>query len=451
MAKKKAIAGPHLVRYGIAGDQKFLVGDLLNTYDELVINARMVAHMAAGLALFMSQRAHNKPYFIDPETHIFQHGMDYLLSTSEEGEAKIKRSVKHLVEWYGNPIASTVRKKQRILPENFSDALKRRDFCQRVIDFQLKVINERVKDSENVEYYEFLKEKGVAKSSSFTPSLVVAPYFCMDDNTFDSWIDINIKCAEDSKKIADKLGVLMATEIVITQRVLSDSTKVQSLIDKYTKIEPAVFLIWVDAFSEHEVSEGLLDAFVKMMNELKTSGSQVVNLYGSYFSVMLLHHGILDGVTHGLEYGEERPLVPVGGGIPTAKFYLPILHLRLRGDDAFYAVQALGGFNSVADFHELVCDCPQCEKAISSSPEKDFGGYLRTKRVHNRDIPYPETKENSVRHYMFAKQREYADKDIDNALKQLKYARKQLRRYVGAENTDHCEKWASIISELVAE
>lgn len=260
-----------------------------------------------------------------------------------------------------------------------------------------------------------------------------------------------ISNAEDSKKIADKLGVLMATEIVITQRVLSDSTKVQSLIDKYTKIEPAVFLIWVDAFSEHEVSEGLLDAFVKMMNELKTSGSQVVNLYGSYFSVMLLHHGILDGVTHGLEYGEERPLVPVGGGIPTAKFYLPILHLRLRGDDAFYAVQALGGFNSVADFHELVCDCPQCEKAISSSPEKDFGGYLRTKRVHNRDIPYPETKENSVRHYMFAKQREYADKDIDNALKQLKYARKQLRRYVGAENTDHCEKWASIISELVAE
>lgn len=448
MAKKKAIAGPHLVRYGIAGDQKFLVGDLLETYDELVINARMVAHMAAGLALFMAQRAHNKPYFIDPETHIFQHDFDYLLSTSEEGEARLKRSVNHLIEWYGNPIAGVVKKRQRILPENFNDDHKRRDFCQRVIDFQLKVINERVQDSENVEYYEFLKEKRVAKSSSFTPSFVVAPYFCMDGNTFDSWIDVNIKCAEDSQKIADKLGVLMATEIVITQRVLFDSKKVQSLIDKYTKLKPAVFLIWVDAFSEHEVSEGLLDAFVTMMNDLKASGSQVVNLYGSYFSVMLLHHGILDGVTHGLEYGEERPLVPVGGGIPTAKFYLPILHLRLRGDDAFYAVQALGGFKSVADFHKLVCDCPQCKRAISNSPEKDFGDYLRTKRVNNRDIPYPETKENSVRHYMFAKQREYADKNIDKALGRLRDARRQLRKYVGAENTDHCEKWASIISGL---
>lgn len=451
MAKKKAIAGPHLVRYGIAGDQKFLVGDLLETYDELVINARMVAHMAAGLALFMAQRAHNKPYFIDPETHIFQHDFDYLLSTSEEREPKIKRSVKHLIEWYGDPIAGTVKKGQRILPENFNDDHRRREFCERVIGFQLKVINERVQDSENVEYYEFLKEKGVAKSSNFTPSLVVAPYFCMDGNTFDSWIDINIKCAEDSKKIANALGVPMAVEIVITQNVLFDSTQVQRLIDKYTKLKPAVFLIWVDAFSEHEVSDGLLDAFVEMLKKLKASGSQVVNLYGSYFSVMLLRHGIMDGVTHGLEYGEERPLIPVGGGIPTAKFYLPALHLRLRGDDARYAVKALGGFKTVADFHKFVCDCTQCQRAISKSPEKDFGDYLRTKRVNTRDIPYPETKENSVRHYMFTKQKEYADSNIKKALARLKDTGKQLRRYLGAENTDHCAKWATVVSKFVAE
>jgi hypothetical protein len=451
MAKKKAIAGPHLVRYGIAGDQKFLVGDLLETYDELVINARMVAHMALGFASFLTQHAHNKPYFIDPETHIFQHDFDYLLSTSEEREPKLKRSVSRLIKWYGDPIAKIVKKGQRILPENFKDNHTRRDFCQSVIDFQLKVINERVQDSENVEYYEFLKEKGVVESSSFTPSLVVAPYFCMDGNTFDDWIDVNIECAKDSKEIASKLGIPMATEIVITQSVLFDPKNVKSLISRYKEIKPELFLIWVDAFSEHEVSEGLLDAFVTMMNDLKASGSQVVNLYGSYFSVMLLHRGILDGVTHGLEYGEERPLVPVGGGIPTAKFYLPALHLRLRREDAIRAVRALGGFESVADFHKHVCDCTQCQRAISKSPEKDFGDYLRTKRVNTRDIPYPETKENSVRHYMFSKQKEYTDKNIDKALGQLRDTRKQLRKYVGAENTDHCEKWASIISGLVTE
>jgi hypothetical protein len=114
MAKKKAIVGPHLVRYGIAGDQKFLIVDLLETYDELVINARMVAHMAAGLALFITQRAHNKPYFIDPETHIFQHGMDYLVSTSEEeGETKIK-FVFNGVKGYFKNVLGSERIDQRI-------------------------------------------------------------------------------------------------------------------------------------------------------------------------------------------------------------------------------------------------------------------------------------------------------------------------------------------------
>jgi len=448
MAKRKAIKGPHLVRYGIAGDQKFLVGDLLGTYDELVINARMVAHMAAGLALFLTQRAHNKPHFIDPETHIFQHDFDYLLSTNQEGEARLKRSVDRLKEWYGNPIGEVIKKEQRIIPDDFNEPRERHDFCQRVIDFQLNAINERVQESENIEYYKFLEEKGVVKSSSFAPTLVVAPYFCMDGNTFDDWIDINIKCAKDSKKIASERNIPMAIEIVVTQSVLFDPKKVKSLIEKYTEIEPAVFLIWVDAFSEHEVSEGLLNSFVTMLKELKASGSQVVNLYGSYFSVMLLHRGILDGVTHGLEYGEERPLVPVGGGIPTAKFYLPTLHLRLKREDAIRAVRALRGFKSVEDFHKFVCDCQQCKEAISNAQE-DFGGYLRTKRVNTRDIPYPETKENSVRHYMFAKQREYADKNIDKALGRLREARRQLRKYIGAENTDHCEKWASVISGLV--
>jgi hypothetical protein len=271
----------------------------------------------------------------------------------------------------------------------------------------------------------------------------------MDGNTFDDWIDVNIECAMDSQKIAMEHDAHMATQIVITQSVLSDSKKVEYLIDKYKDTNPEVFLMWVDAFSEHEVSEGLLNAFVMILKKLKESGSQVVNLYGSYLSVMLLHRGIIDGVTHGLEYGEERPLVPVGGGIPTAKFYLPSLHLRLRGDDARYAVKALGGFKSVTSFHKFVCSCPQCQKAISNAPEKDFGGYLRTKRVNKRDIPFPETKENSVRHYMFSKLEEYSDKDITSALRRLGNASRQLRRYVGVENTNHYEKWARIISGLV--
>jgi len=408
MAKgKSALRGPHLVRYGIAGDQKYLVDDLLDTYDELVINARMVAHMAAGLALFLTQRAHNKPYFIDPETHIFQHDPDYLQSTSEQSQSRLKRSVGHLIEWYGDPVERVVGEEQSILPEDFESDAERAEFCRKVIEFQLKAISERVRDTENVEYYEFLKEKGVVESSSFTPTLVVAPYFCMDGNTVDDWIDVNIACAQDSKPVANEAGLPLAVEIVLTQSVLFDKRHVQNLVKKYGKLKPDVFLLWIDAFSEQEVSAALLYTFSNILKRLKQTGSKVVNLYGSYFSIMLFHRGILDGVTHGLEYGEERPLVPVGGGIPTAKFYLPSLHLRLRREDAMRAVRALKGFERAKDFHRNVCNCRQCKKMIADSRSGD-----------------------------------------DSDLKQLRDAAKRLRRFVGSENADHCAKWADVISRL---
>ncbi len=446
--RKSALAGPHLVRYGIAGDQKYLVGDLLDTYDELVVNARMVAHMATGLALFLTHRAHNKPYFIDPETHIFQHDPDYLQSTSEQNESRLKRSVGYLIEWYGDPVERVVKKEQSILPEDFGNDAERSEFCRRVIEFQLKAISERVQDTENAEYYEFLKEKGVVESSSFTPTLVVAPYFCMDGNTFEDWIDANIGCARDSRVIAKERGVPLAVEIVITQSVLFDRKLVESLVGEYKILKPDVFLVWVDAFSEQEVPGSLLSAFSDMLKGLKETGSEVVNLYGGYFSIMLLQHDILDGVTHGLEYGEERPLVPVGGGIPTAKFYLPALHLRLKHRDALRAVKALRGFESVESFHSNVCDCLQCKKTIACDAEKEFGNYLKTKRVNNRDIPYPETKDNSVRHYMLCKQKEFKSGGSDAELNLLKHTGSDLRRFVGPESTDHCAKWADVISSL---
>jgi hypothetical protein len=52
----KGIAGLHWVRYGIAGDQKYLLGQFADTYDQLVVNANMVAHMPAAISQFLSQQ-----------------------------------------------------------------------------------------------------------------------------------------------------------------------------------------------------------------------------------------------------------------------------------------------------------------------------------------------------------------------------------------------------------
>lgn len=447
-AKKETIVGPHLVRYGIAADQKYLVGEFLETYDQLVINASMVAHMAAGLALFVTQRAKNKSYFIDPQTHAFQHNIEYLQSDSEKSKGKIKRSVRSLLEAYGEPVKRIVLDEEnRILPEDFDDKKVRYAFCERVIKYQLDVLAEKAKRSENAKYYEFLKEKGILDSTSFAPSLVVAPYFCMGGNTFDEWLGANIACAKNSTEIAAKFQIPLAVQIVISQNVLFDTTQSSSLIESYAKLKPNAFLIWVDSFGEQEVSAGLLESFVDMIKELGKSGAPVINLYGGYFSVLLLHLGILNGVTHSLEYGEERPVVPVGGGIPSAKYYLPPLHMRLRPEDAIRAVRALDGMEGVEKFHSNVCNCSQCQKTISNDPKYDFANYLRTKRVSGRNIPLPETKDNSVRHYMWRKEQEYQPgANVSEILEELRKTGKRLRRVLGVENTEHCNKWADILS-----
>ena len=450
MAKKEMIVGSHLVRYGIAPDQKYLVGEFLETYDQLVINASMVAHMAGGLALFMAQQATNKPYFIEPQTHAFQHDIEYLQSDSEKSKGKIKRSIRSLLEAYGEPVKRIVLDEENsILPEDFDDEKLRCAFCQRVIEYQLNALVEKAKKSENAKYYEFLKEKGIIDSVSFVPSFVVAPYFCMGGNTFDEWLGVNIACAKNSMEIAAKLKKPLAVQIVISQNVLFDTTQSSSLIKSYAKLKPDAFLIWVDSFSEQEVSAGLLSSFVDMIKKLGQPETPVINLYGGYFSVLLLHLGILNGVTHSLEYGEKRPVVPVGGGIPSAKFYLPALHMRLRREDAIRAVRALGGMEGIEKFHSNVCNCSQCKKIISNDPTYDFANYLRTKRVNRRDIPLPETKDNSVRHYMWRKEKEYEPgANVSEILEELRENGKQLRRALGVENTEHCNKWADILSGL---
>ena len=60
------IEGLHLVRFGTAADQGYFLNDFKSTYDQIVVNANMVAHMPAAMAGFLAVRA-KKPFFIDPQ------------------------------------------------------------------------------------------------------------------------------------------------------------------------------------------------------------------------------------------------------------------------------------------------------------------------------------------------------------------------------------------------
>jgi hypothetical protein len=118
----------------------------------------------------------------------------------------------------------------------------------------------------------------------------------------------------------------------------------------------------------------------------------------------------LCGVCHGLEYGETKPVMPVAGGVPVAKFYSNQLHHRLPSRVAYNAVLALGGLESVARFHKEICGCNECLKIIRNDPRQDFLAYLesqsksvfRSGRRVSQEFPTAAAADHCTRHYIAA-------------------------------------------------
>jgi hypothetical protein len=452
------IAGLHLVRFGTAADQGYFLNDFAATYDQIVVNANMVAHMPAAMAGFLAVRA-KKPFFIDPQTIAFQHEVDHLLSTSKKSAGEIKRSWQRIIQRYGNPIAQALNPEspRPILPDDFKDDKECRAFCSRVMDFQNDELSNEFKTGEDAAYVQFLaQEEGV--NELVPPSLIVAPYFFLNASFFEQWLDVNLRCLEFTRAVLQKTKNKkpLAAQLVISQEVLLNGEFRKRLIGAYrdSRAKPDVFLLWVDSFTEQELSVGELAAYVSLVEELASGGRAVVNLYGGFFSVAAARFGVLKkklvGVCHGLEYGESKPVVPISGGVPVAKYYVPAVHARLSARVAARVIRQLGGFKSVEIFRQRVCDCAVCRSVIKKDPVKEFSEFTETKistfwrsgkRV-SMEFPTAKTSNNCAQHYMWRKYREYTEATtLKEVCDSLRAGFDLLKTPVGLEFVGHCAIW----------
>lgn len=458
-----AIAGLHLVRFGTAADQVYLLDEFANTFDQVVVNANTIAHMPAAMATFFAVRA-RKPFFIDPQTHAYQHELDHLLSTSKKSIGSIKRSWKNLLDSYGDPIARVVGEDARrpVLPEDFDDADECMAFARRVVEFQASKLSDQFKSGPDADYVAYLAEVE-GTTNLVEPSVVVAPYFFLNTQFFDEWIDVNIRCLDFSRQALNDVDIdlPLAAQIVISQEVLLTPALRQRVIQEYagTDSKPDALLLWIDRFSEHEKSTEALLAYVQLVSELSAGGASVVNLYGGYFSIAAARFGPLQGklvgVCHGLEYGETKPTVPISGGVPVAKFYIPAVHERLPPRVATRIIKALGGFTTAEAFHSAICDCPTCRDVITRNPEREFGEYTDTKvstfwrsgkRV-SMDFPTARASDLCTRHYMWCKHREYTEAvELASTCDAFRRGFEVLKRSVALDYVGHCKTWPAVWS-----
>jgi hypothetical protein len=418
------------------------------TYTGCIINANMASHAPAGLAGFIVEKTAGVSYIIDPLTHAFQHEP----SCITDSKNKVKKAIQDLATSYGEPIASTVGRRP-LHPSHFKDKNIITDFTLNCINYQRDQLSSAVANNDSAKYLEDLELEKMK-----TPYALVAPYFYMTGSTFGEWVNVNLQLSQiavQKKKENEKIFA----EIIISQDVLRSEKRVETLLQLYAELNVDGYLLWIDEFCEHNSDREILESFYKLSSGLRASGQkEVINLHGGYFSILIAGNGgngALSGVAHGPEFGEYRAVVPVGGGIPISRYYIPQLHNRVRYREAQRILKDMGYLENADVFHREVCSCATCQGVLSGNIAKftEFGdatvkNITRGDGFVRREFPTTEAKEKCLQHYLRRKALEYsfaAHAPKDRLLGLILESYKNFSKTMSLEEISHLKIWYDIL------
>ncbi len=418
----------HILRYGTNADQKY-IEKLKKTFSTLAINGNMIAYTPEAIAGFVSnliwEKGHVTGYFIDPITHAFQHDVKTIMSYSKKTEKLgIKESIVNLINYYGDPLISSVLNNSTpITPKDFADSLVKTEFCKNVLDFQLSTIPRQLNEKGLTKYINYM-DNGAELFSLLRPCFVIPPYFYIDksDENYREWLKLNVEFIKISKKLLPDTELY--AQLVISKEILESDDSINEICNQYINELPDGILLWIDDFDEHKVDTDLLIGYLKLIKKLYDSNIKIYNLYGSFFSVMLTGFekelGLkLSGVGHALDYGESRAVVPVGGGIPTNKYYYYPLHHRLEYKKASSLLKSLGYFTKdtrigAEMYKNTLCGCRACVDAIADNinnftkfENTEFYEVILKGIKQRRTYANQDTKGLCILHYQYNKQKEF--------------------------------------------
>jgi hypothetical protein len=425
----------HWIRYGAHPEKTFLKR-LDKLYDGVIFHANMVAYYKKGIAGFITGPLNRKPFCIDPLTHAFGHSPIFILKSGESSE--VKPAIKILSQYYGEP----VERNTGIRPldvVDFDSQRLREDFCRRIMNFEKNIITEEI--SENAKY---------VTTESQIPCLIIAPYFYMNILNYSSWRQLNLQFINISKDVERVIPVFGS--LVVSKELFFDDDLRKQLLEDYSDVGCSGIFLWIASFDEHRASRSELSKYKNFIIELSNRGKKIISLYGGYFSIILLKYGLY-GVTHGLGYGEERDVTPVGGGLPRVKYYFPKLHGRTFFREVAYVIRA-ANWKSPADFFENICDCDCCKDTIGNDV-KNFSKFGSSKSGIRRDgisfeYQTSEAKTLATIHYLLNKHREFDFIDTNSKeriIEELRDSFNKHKRFFGVGEVGYLENWADALAE----
>lgn len=435
----------HWMTFGTFAEQDHFEYPHKGDYRGVIINANMAAHAPAGLAAFLlEKKAPNTGYLIDPLTHAFQHDPGLI----SDSEGKPKSSIQKLAEAYGPPISNIVGKAP-LLPKHLADKDVFAEFVRKCIDYQLGQIANYMKESDSAKYME-------NPDAELPPYASIAPYFYLTESTIDDWLPLNVEAAQQAVQYLGNARCFAA--VVVSQGILLNDRAIAEIVKQLSAIPLAGYLLWADNLDEQSAASAELRGLLGLARGLRAGGRrEVINLHGGYFSILsagALGDGAMSGVAHGPEFGEFRSVVPVGGGIPISRYYIPNLHARVRYREALAMFQKMGYLESSDSFHKNVCNCEQCVETIGGSYANftlfGEGTAKSVRRKHGLvriEFPTIDAKLRCLRHYLQRKHREYvasSEASRDVLLDNLRKGEAEYRDVAGLDGVAHLKLWRRV-------
>ena len=428
----------HLMRLGVHAEQRFFELNK-DKFDIVVFNANLAHHFASATATFMTSKLNGKKFIIDPITHAYGHHPRYIMTVSNDGSpSKIKPSLESLAHEYGPPISTAVSQVRQVSPDEFSSKKPIEQFAKNVIDFQANFLASGIDPSDR-------KYIQADVDEVLKPEFLIAPYFYMKSTTINDWLVINQKLVVASKKVTGDHNLY--AEIVIDRGILDNVDELTKIANAYLELtECDGYLLWISDLSEHKSSLSTLCGLRELVKILARSKKPVINLYGGYYSLLLAGSG-MTGVCHGPGYGEDRDVIPVGGGLPVSKYYLNPVHQRLLFRDVQFMVSG-GVWPTIDDFFNEVCSGPVCQSVLSGDLKKNFEKFgsenVRENKGKTYSYPTTEARILTTQHYLEAKAREFNDvamKDLKVLIEQLKEARGRYDKEMPGAQLRYLDTW----------
>jgi len=436
----------HWMTFGTFAEQRHFIYPRADTYQGVLINGNMAAYAPAGMASFLLEKTPSLPYIIDPQTHAFQHKA----SAIQNRQGNVKVSIQKLAQEYGNPIKDLAGV-HPVLPQTFATDETLEPFVKRCLEFQRNILRNAMLESNVAKYLD-------VEETDIPPYALVAPYFYMSEVTVEQWLPVCKKSAEMAIAFAPHEKVFGA--VVLTEgALLSDGIRAE-IVTAFADLSLAGVLIWVDDFDEHEASSKALKGLLDLSRGLRNNGQkEVLNLHGGYFSVLAagaLGGASMTGVAHGPEFGESRTVVPVGGGIPISRYYMPHLHARIRYRDALSLLAEKNWLRSADVFHSKVCGCAECRAALAGDPanftlfgDSVFREVRRRHGIVRIEYPTNETKLRCLRHYLQRKALEYeftSSATVEQQGQDLDEGIAEFEEVAGIEGVSHLRIWKDVLT-----